>query len=160
KIAEDELDGINLESWRLIINCSEPIRNESHQKFLDRFRSYGLRKTALSSCYAMAETTFAATQTPPGREPSCMAVNRRELLKGNATLVDNDEPARFCVSSGTPIQGCEIRIVDENRGQVEPGRIGEIAIKSISLFEGYRNYPEKTAEVLSDGWYYSGDKGF
>ena len=38
--------------------------------------------------------------------------------------------------------------------------IGEIAIKSVSMFDGYRNYPEKTAEVLEDGWYYSGDYGF
>ena len=28
------------------------------------------------------------------------------------------------------------------------------------MFDGYRNYPEKTAEVLKDGWYYSGDYGF
>jgi acyl-CoA synthetase (AMP-forming)/AMP-acid ligase II len=30
----------------------------------------------------------------------------------------------------------------------------------VSLFDGYRNYPEKTAEVLHDGWYHSGDYGF
>ena len=30
----------------------------------------------------------------------------------------------------------------------------------MSLFDGYRNYPEKTAEVLADGWYFSGDYGF
>jgi acyl-CoA synthetase (AMP-forming)/AMP-acid ligase II len=28
------------------------------------------------------------------------------------------------------------------------------------MFDGYRNYPEKTAEVLLDGWYFSGDLGF
>ena len=33
-------------------------------------------------------------------------------------------------------------------------------IHSDSMFDGYRNYPEKTAEVLLDGWYYSGDYGF
>jgi len=38
--------------------------------------------------------------------------------------------------------------------------VGEIAIKSISMFDGYRNYPEKTSEVISDGWYFTGDYGF
>ncbi len=28
------------------------------------------------------------------------------------------------------------------------------------MFDGYRNYPEKTVEVLKDGWYFSGDYGF
>jgi acyl-CoA synthetase (AMP-forming)/AMP-acid ligase II len=28
------------------------------------------------------------------------------------------------------------------------------------MFDGYRNYPEKTAEVFNDGWYYTGDYGF
>ena len=38
--------------------------------------------------------------------------------------------------------------------------VGEIAIFSVSMFDCYRNYPEKTADVLEDGWYYSGDYGF
>jgi acyl-CoA synthetase (AMP-forming)/AMP-acid ligase II len=58
------------------------------------------------------------------------------------------------------IKGCEVKIVDEKRNKINPGEIGEIAIKSVSMFDGYRNYPEKTAEVLDDGWYYSGDYGF
>src|SRR5688572_1729530 len=53
-----------------------------------------------------------------------------------------------------------MRIVGDNGLDLGEGTVGEIAIKSISLFEGYRNYPEKTAEVLRDGWYYSGDYGF
>jgi acyl-CoA synthetase (AMP-forming)/AMP-acid ligase II len=160
KIREDELSGIDLESWRLVINCSEPIRHESHQRFLTRFRPYGLRPRAISSCYAMAETTFAVTQTTPGMEPSSLAVDRNDLARGVVTLARDGGPVRLCVSSGSGIRGCEVRIVDENRMEVGSRRVGEIAIKSASIFDGYRNYPEKTAEVLCDGWYYSGDYGF
>jgi len=38
--------------------------------------------------------------------------------------------------------------------------VGEIAIQSVSMFDGYRQLPEKTFQVLDGGWYYSGDLGF
>jgi acyl-CoA synthetase (AMP-forming)/AMP-acid ligase II len=38
--------------------------------------------------------------------------------------------------------------------------VGDVAIRSISLFNEYRNNPDKTREVLKDGWYFSGDYGF
>jgi fatty-acyl-CoA synthase len=160
KIPEEDLEGISLESWRLIINCSEPVRYESHQKFINRFQLYGLNPAALSSCYAMAETTYAVTQTPPFAEPETLNADRMELSKGKVKITDEPGKTRICVSSGKTIKGCEVRIVDENRRNVEQGTIGEIVIKSVSMFDGYRNYPEKTAEVLQDGWYYSGDYGF
>ena len=40
------------------------------------------------------------------------------------------------------------------------GMVGEIAIASVSMFAGYRNYPEKTAECMRGSWYHSGDLGF
>jgi acyl-CoA synthetase (AMP-forming)/AMP-acid ligase II len=58
------------------------------------------------------------------------------------------------------IDGCQARIVDADRKDIEPGLVGEIAVKSVSMFDGYRNYPEKTAEVVENGWYFSGDYGF
>ena len=64
------------------------------------------------------------------------------------------------VSSGKVIKGCEVKIVDDNRQEVQSGYVGEIAIKSVSMFDGYRNYPEKTAEAVHAGWFYSGDFGF
>jgi acyl-CoA synthetase (AMP-forming)/AMP-acid ligase II len=160
KIRDDEVADVDLESWRLIVNCSEPIMHESNQKFLARFRQYGLRSSAIASCYAMAEATFAVTQTPPGVEPKCLSVDRQALAKGSVAMPKQSASARLCVSSGALIAGCDVRIVGDNGLEVGDGTVGEIAIKSISLFEGYRNYPEKTAEVLRDGWYYSGDYGF
>ena len=160
KIPDDELEEVNLESWRLVINCSEPVRHESHMRFLNRFKGYGFKQSTLSACYAMAETTYAVTQTAPGLLPSAIAVDRLQLAQGIVEVIDDPQKARICVSSGLIIKGCQVRIVDDTRKDVEAGRVGEIAIHSVSMFDCYRNYPEKTAAVLEDGWYYSGDYGF
>lgn len=160
KIHDEDLEGISLGSMRLFINCSEPIRAESHKKFYTRFKQYGLRFDSLSTCYAMAETTYAVTQTRPESEPAFLLVDRLEMSKGKINISYNPESSRICVSSGKVINGCKIKIVDENRHEVNPDTIGEIAVKSVSMFDGYRNYPEKTKEVLQDGWYYTGDYGF
>ena len=160
KIQDYDLEGITLENMRMFINCSEPVRDESHKKFYDRFKNYGLKINSLATCYAMAETTYAVTQTEPLIEPTILFVERQELSKGKIKVIDNTGLSKPYVSSGKPIKGCEIKIVDENRNELSPDSIGEIAIKSVSMFDGYRNYPEKTSEVLKDGWYYSGDYGF
>jgi acyl-CoA synthetase (AMP-forming)/AMP-acid ligase II len=160
KILDEDLEGIDLSSWRMVINCSEPVRHESHQKFIKRFQTFGLRPSAVSTCYAMAETTFAVTQARPDAQPAVLAVDRTELAKGNVAVVTDVTSARLCVSSGKVVSGCEVRIVDEFGCELSEGTVGEIAIRSVSMFDGYRNYPEKTAAVLRDGWYYSGDYGF
>lgn len=160
RVRDDDLEGVRLDSMRLFVNCSEPVRAESHDKLFARFAPQGLRREALTACYAMAETTFAVTQTPPGHEARRLTVDRAELSKGNVKLLADGAAGRVCVSSGTPVSGVSVRIVDEERKDAPEGKVGEIAITSVSLFDGYRNYPEKTAEVLKDRWYYSGDYGF
>jgi fatty-acyl-CoA synthase len=160
RVRAEDLDGVRLDSLRMLINCSEPVRAEAHMRLLGRFAAHGLRSTALAACYAMAETTYAVTQTPPGQQARVLPVDREALARGLVQEVVTSPAARLCVSSGRVIAGCQVRIVDEQRQDVSPGKVGEIAIASVSLFDGYRNYPEKTAEVLADGWYYSGDLGF
>jgi acyl-CoA synthetase (AMP-forming)/AMP-acid ligase II len=160
RIREEDLENVRLDSVRMLINCSETVRAESHEKFYRRFARYGFRREALGACYAMAETTFAATQTHPGVEARRLAVDREEIAEGWVRIADGEEGARVCVSSGVPISGCELRIVGESGEELPEGRVGEVAIRSVSLFDGYRNDPEKTAEVLRNGWYLSGDYGF
>ena len=43
---------------------------------------------------------------------------------------------------------------------LQNGYVGEIAIQSDSLFQGYYNRPDLTGKAIRDGWYYSGDLGF
>ncbi len=161
RIHEEELADLRFESIRMLINCSEPVRHDSHEKFLRRFEPYGLRQETLAACYAMAETTFAATQTGPRKCARVVSVSRESLARGLFQPIEEGgkKETKRCVSSGRSIPGCELKVVDEAGNELPEGRIGEIAIRSVSLFDGYRNQPEKTAEVLKDGWYFSGDYG-
>ena len=62
---------------------------------------------------------------------------------------------------GMPISDVEIRIVDADTAQIEMplGEIGEIALRAPQMMLGYWNRPEATAEMLRDGWLYTGDLG-
>src|SRR5579884_2427974 len=160
RIHEDDLEGLRFDRMRMLINCSEPVRAEAHEKFLRRFGSYGFRAETLAACYAMAETTFAVTQTTPCRPAPQLTVDRAELARGYVRPIQPGPQSRVCVSSGVPIADCAVRVVNDVGEDLPDDQVGELIIRSASMFDGYRNYPEKTAEVLKDGWYHSGDYGF
>jgi acyl-CoA synthetase (AMP-forming)/AMP-acid ligase II len=53
--------------------------------------------------------------------------------------------------------GWQTRIVDEKHNDVKQGEVGELAIKGPGVMDCYYNDPKATAEVLSDGWLFTGD---
>jgi long-chain acyl-CoA synthetase len=62
-------------------------------------------------------------------------------------------------SIGTPIEGVEMRIVDENDAEVAQGEVGEIVIRGHNIMKGYWGRPDATAEAMRGGWFHSGDLG-
>jgi long-chain acyl-CoA synthetase len=60
-------------------------------------------------------------------------------------------------SIGTPVQGVEMKVVDEDGNEVAQGDVGEIVIKGPNVMKGYWNNPDATAETIKDGWFHSGD---
>jgi acyl-CoA synthetase (AMP-forming)/AMP-acid ligase II len=160
RIREEEMKPVRLDSVRLLLSGGEQVRADSLDKFYRRFSRYGLKREVLSAIYGLAEATAAVTMTPPGGEARRVAVNREELARGFVVPAEAGDNARICVSSGFAISGCELRIVNENGEDLPEGRVGEVVIRSESLFDGYRNAPEKTTEVLREGWLFSGDYGF
>jgi acyl-CoA synthetase (AMP-forming)/AMP-acid ligase II len=110
----------------------------------------------------MAETTFAVTQSSVGETARTLEVDWEVFAREHrvARPGQTTTTRRTLVSSGRPIAGTQVRVVDDRRVGVPDGKVGEIAIASSSLMSGYFNSPERTAEVLADGWYFSGDLGF
>jgi long-chain acyl-CoA synthetase len=62
-------------------------------------------------------------------------------------------------SIGTPIEGVEMRVVDEDGNEVDQGEVGEIVIKGHNVMKGYWNREDATEETIKDGWFHSGDMG-
>ncbi len=161
KIRDRHLEGVDLSSWRVISNCSEPVRYESHQMFLERFRPYGLRAEALATCYAMAENVFAVTQ---GGVDSALTVDEidREAFQSEwlAKPAVMGRPSVKMVACGRPIPNVEIKILS-NQGKDLPERhVGEIALRSDCMLTGYYNRPDATDKAFLDGWYLTGDYGY
>jgi long-chain acyl-CoA synthetase len=64
-------------------------------------------------------------------------------------------------SIGVPIEGVEMRVVDENRQELPQGEVGEIAIRGHNIMKGYWGREDATAEAIDDeGWFYSGDMAY
>ncbi len=96
----------------------------------------------LSQVYGMSECIIASVLTA-----------EQHILDG--TPVET----RRLASAGQPFLGCEIRIVRGDGSDVDVGEIGEIIVHGPGVMSGYWNNSTSTADVLRDGWFYTGDLG-
>jgi long-chain acyl-CoA synthetase len=60
-------------------------------------------------------------------------------------------------SIGTPIDGVEMKVVDDDDNDVPQGEIGEIVIKGHNIMKGYWNRPDANEDAIRNGWFHSGD---
>jgi acyl-CoA synthetase (AMP-forming)/AMP-acid ligase II len=136
------------------------VQAASHALFLERFAPLGARPEMLGVSYAMAENTFAVTQTPPGQPARLDTIDRAALEHENrAVPVPPDHPdAQVRVSCGLCIAGTQARVLDTNGAPLPDRHVGEIAIQSDCLLSGYYRRPD--IQPFRDGWYLTGDRGY
>lgn len=88
--------------------------------------------------------------------PMCISI----LSKKDHIIEGTEDGIKRLSSAGKPCVNVEVRIVDESGKDVQPGEVGEVIVRGYHLMKGYWNLPEATAEVLKDGWVYTGDLGY
>jgi acyl-CoA synthetase (AMP-forming)/AMP-acid ligase II len=79
---------------------------------------------------------------------------------GGAVTVTDDHAdlADVANSIGHPVPGVASRVVDEHGADVSDGQPGELLIRDSTVFLGYLNRPDATAEAIDpDGWLHTGD---
>jgi long-chain acyl-CoA synthetase len=62
-------------------------------------------------------------------------------------------------SIGTPVEGVEMKVVDDDGNEVAQGEVGEIVIRGHNVMKGYWERDDATRETIKDGWLHTGDMG-
>ncbi len=116
----------------------------------------------LTTCYAMAENTFAVTQGNIHEGPKVEVLDAAALRSQQVAVLasEHTESRQVVVSSGELIPNNALRIVDEGGSELPERGVGEIIIKSDSMLSEYYHRPDLTADMIKYGWYYTGDFGY
>ena len=125
-----DFDAYDLSGIKLACSGAAPLALPVLDKMLAAFSG------VVCEAYGLTECTMGATANPP---------DRTNIRQG---------------SVGIPVFDTECKVVSMETGEDLPaGAEGEICIKGPQVMQGYWKKPEETAEVLKDGWLYTGDIG-
>ena len=163
KVADSQLDNLDLSCWRAALNGAEPVRPETIDRFAEKFGRCGFRREALLPVYGLAEATLGVAAPRMGAGAHVDRILRTEFqAEGKAVPVDagGDNALEF-VSAGQPLPRVEVRIVDEH-GNTLPARVeGRLHFRGPAATSGYYRNPEATKELITpDGWLNSGDLAY
>ena len=163
KIADEELEGLDLGSWRMAFNGAEPVSPATLRRFTARFSKYGFSEQTLAPVYGLAEAAVGLAFPPPGRGPLIDRVRREPLLTlGEALPADSRErDALEFVACGQPLPGYQIRVVERKGGRELPERReGLIEFRGPSATSGYFRNAAATRELFDGDWLDTGDLGY
>ena len=162
KITDDDLNGLDLSSLRMIANGAEPVSVQTLRKFTDRFDRYGFPAQAMMPVYGLAESSVGLAFPPIGRMPIVDRVNRDQLsIHGIAEPAGPDDRAVLeLVACGQPLPGHEIRVVDEAGYELGERKEGRIEFRGPSSTPGYFHNDAKTRELVHGDWLDTSDRGY
>lgn len=123
------------ESLEFVICGAEKLTARIRNAFLEKFGKEPLEGYGVTECSPVVSTGIPNFKTA--------RINQRGNKRG---------------SVGRPLPGISVRTTDPDTGKVlPPGETGLLEVRGVNVMKGYLNAPEKTAEVLRDGWYSTGD---
>lgn len=163
-IADARLAGVDLSPMRSLVCAGELVTAAALDVLFERLAPFGLRRSALSSGYGMAEAAGAITQSPPGREPlrvkaSLDAYQRHSRIEETA----DDADAVTFVSSGPVLPQVQARIRKQDGSIAPEDCVGGIEVCSPSQVSALLN-PDRDESprlpLTADGFLRTGDDGF
>ncbi|MDA7087615.1 AMP-binding protein [Pseudomonas sp. SA3-5] len=154
KLADSEIQGLDLSSWRLALNGAEPVNPDTLQRFAERFAGHGFAPSALMPVYGLAEGTLGVAFPPMGRAPLIDWVERESFqARGRAVRAKpGSTDALRMVSCGQPVPGHQVRIVDDHDIELPERTEGHLQFKGPSTSSGYFHNPQESQRVRHGEW--------
>ena len=128
-ISDPAIREYDLSSVRLIANGAMYMPSSMRKELLSYFPN-----AMIGDTYGMTESSPCTTILPP-----------KDALRKSSSV-------------GIPLTVCDVKIFNEKGEEVPIGEIGEIVNRG-NVMKGYYKNPKATAEVIKDGWFYTGDLG-
>jgi fatty-acyl-CoA synthase len=163
KIADKDLEGLDLSCWRAATNGAEPVRAETLERFAKRFAPYGFNPKALMAVYGLAEVSLAISIPRLGDGYKVDRIERAAFESGGSAIpAPAGETATLeFVNAGKPLPSVEVRIVDADGHNLGERQEGQLWFRSPSATSGYYRNAEATRELMRDGdWLNSGDLAY
>lgn len=160
KIEPAMIEGLDLSSWRMAANGAEKVYPRTLKDFATKFAPYGLNSKILLPVYGLAESSVALTIPPLDREFRVDRVDRRKFEEQSRAVPSDEKNALEFASCGLPLEGHEVRIVDDQDNVLGERCVGNLQFRGPSSMQGYYNNPTATKAVFHDGWIDSGDLAY
>ncbi|HEH8730979.1 TPA: non-ribosomal peptide synthase/polyketide synthase [Pseudomonas aeruginosa] len=161
RVAESALQRLDLSGWRVAFSGSEPIRQDSLERFAEKFAASRFDASSFFACYGLAEATLFVTGGQRGQGIPALAVDGEALARNR--IAEGAGSVLMCCGRSQPEHA--VLIVDAASGEVlGDDNVGEIWAAGPSIAHGYWRNPEASAKtfVERDGrtWLRTGDLGF
>ena len=138
-----EFEKFDLSTLEVITYGAAPMPLEVIKRAISKFPG-----TFFINAFGQTETAATITMLPP----------EDHVLEGSEEEIE--KKLNRLTSIGKPLSDVDVRIVNEEGGDVAVGETGEIVAQGPRLMKGYWNQQEATAEALRGGWLYTGDLGY
>ncbi len=168
RLRADQMEGVDLSSWKIILIGAEPIRAATIDKFAETFAPYGLAPPALNSGFGMAEATLIVSMSPVGAGYRKRPLSRNALQANIIRDATDNDDAQVIVGCGYPIPDSQLAIVDpQTLRRLPADTVGELWIHGPHVARSYWDNPDASAASLHahiegerGDWLRSGDLGF
>jgi acyl-CoA synthetase (AMP-forming)/AMP-acid ligase II len=169
RVGREQLEGLDLASWRCAIVGSERILPDALTQFEQRVKDHGFSSSAFRPAYGLAEATLAVTGHPLGSVPRAVQIGWERADIGTKvdvrqTRLISDPPRQgwsgYLVSCGRALAGLDVTVVDSTGRQVAEQTLGEVAVQGPSVAAGYHRSGAAGATRFDSGCVLTGDTGF
>lgn len=162
RIRDEDIEGLDLSSWRCALNGAEPVRPETIERFVQRFARFGFRRETMMPVFGLAECSVGLTMPPVQRGPKFDRVDRTAFEQGHAQeAAEGDPHPNLFVCVGQALPGHEIKVVNEAGAAVPEREVGRLLFRGPSMTSGYYRNEEATASIrCADGFLDTGDLAY
>lgn len=162
RLGDEDIEGLDLSSWRLAFNGAEPVSPDSIERFTQRFQSVGFKAETMMPVYGLAESSVGLAFPSLPQKPIIDRIQRDELSQtGQAVPTnENDKNALSFVGSGHALSGHQIRIVNIDGEELPERHEGYLQFRGPSVTSGYYRNSEASKNLFIGDWLDSGDLAY